>query len=56
MRSEPVLTAASVSGALIVLASVFGVVLDTGLVETLIAALLPIVLALIAQAKVSPVR
>jgi hypothetical protein len=55
MSSEPVLTAATVSGAIIALASVFGVVLDTGLVETLIAAVLPIALAFIARAKVAPV-
>lgn len=51
---EPVLSAAMVSGAIIALASVFGVVLNTGLLETTVASLLPIVLALIARAKVSP--
>jgi hypothetical protein len=55
IRNEPVLTAATVSGALIALAAVFGVVLDTGVVETLIASVLPIVLGFIARAKVSPV-
>jgi hypothetical protein len=55
MNTEPVLTAATVSGAVIALASVFGIVLETGLVETLIAALLPIILALVARARVSPV-
>jgi hypothetical protein len=55
IKNEPVLTAATVSGALIALASIFHVVLDTGAVETVVTALLPIVLALIARAKVSPV-
>ncbi len=55
IRSEPVLTAATVSGALIALASVFGVVLDLGTVEAIVTAVLPIALALIARAKVSPV-
>lgn len=54
IKSEPVLTAATVSGALIALAAIFHVVLDTALAETLVATLLPIVLAFVARAKVSP--
>lgn len=55
MRREPVLTAATISGVIVALASVFGVVLDLSVVQTLIAALLPIALALFARQKVTPV-
>jgi hypothetical protein len=55
IKNEPVLTAATVSAAIIALASVFGVVLDLTTVQTVVTALLPIALAFIARAKVSPV-
>lgn len=56
MKREPVVTAATISGIVIALASAFNVVLDAGTVETVIAAVLPIALSFIARAKVRPVR
>ena len=53
-KAEPVLTASAVTGVLIAIAAIFHVVLDTSLVETLVAALLPIALSLFARAKVTP--
>lgn len=55
IRNEPVVTAATVSGVVIALAAAFHVVLDTGTVETVIAAVLPILLSFVARAKVSPI-
>lgn len=55
IRNEPVLTAATVSGALVALAAAFNVVLDTGTVETIVAAVLPVVFALFARLKTTPV-
>jgi len=54
-KVEPVLTAATISGVLIAVAALFNVVLETGTVETIIAAVLPIVLGLFARAKVTPI-
>lgn len=54
MKTEPVLSAATISGVIIALAAAFHVVLDTGTVETVIAAVLPVVLSLFARAKVTP--
>jgi hypothetical protein len=54
-KVEPVLTAATISGVLIAVAALFNVVLETGTVETIIAAGLPIVLGLFARAKVTPI-
>jgi len=51
---EPVVTAATISGLLIALASIFNVVLNVGTVETVVVAVLPVVLSLVARAKVSP--
>jgi hypothetical protein len=53
-KVEPVLTAATISGVIIAVAALFNVVLETGLVETIIAALLPIALGVFARAKVTP--
>lgn len=53
-KVEPVLTAATISGLIIAAAAVFNIVLETGTVETIIAAVLPIVLGLFARAKVTP--
>lgn len=53
-KVEPVITAATISGVIIAVAALFNVVLDTGTVETIIAACLPIVLGLFARAKVTP--
>lgn len=55
MKSEPVVTASAVTGVLIALAGIFHIVLDTSLVETLVAALLPVALSLFARAKVTPI-
>lgn len=52
---EPVLIAATVSGVLIALAAKFNVVLDTGVTETIVAAVLPIFVSLFARANVRPV-
>jgi membrane protein implicated in regulation of membrane protease activity len=53
-QTEPVLTAAAVAGAIIAIAAIFGVVLDTNTVETIVAALLPVLLAVIARRAVTP--
>ncbi len=55
IRENPVVTAATISGVIIALASAFHVVLNAGTVETVIAAVLPILLSLVARAKVSPI-
>lgn len=55
-KQEPVLTAAGISGVIVALAAIFGVVLDTGLIETIVAAVLPIVLAFFARRRVTPVK
>lgn len=56
MTSEPVLTASAVSGAIIALLSIFNVGNgDVGTIETIVAAVLPVVLSLLARAKVTPV-
>lgn len=55
MSNEPVLTAALISGLIVSLASAFDLVLELGTVETVVAAVLPIVASLFARAKVSPV-
>lgn len=54
MKREPVLTAATIAGILIALGSVFGVVIDADTATTIAAALLPIIAALFARAKVTP--
>jgi hypothetical protein len=56
MKSEPVLTAATISGVLVALAAIFNVVLDTGTVETIIVAVLPVLLSLFGRARVTPVK
>jgi len=53
--NEPVLLAAFISGVIISLAAKFNIVLDTGTAETITAALLPVIAALFARFKVSPV-
>lgn len=55
MKSEPVVTAAAIAGVIVAIAAAFNVVLDTGTVETVIVAVLPIVLSLFARSKVTPV-
>ena len=54
MKNEPVVTAATVAGVIVALAAIFNVALDTGAVETVIVAVLPIALSLVARAKVTP--
>jgi hypothetical protein len=54
MKSEPVVTAASVAGLIVAGASIFNVVLDLSTVQTVVAALLPVVASLFARAKVTP--
>jgi hypothetical protein len=56
MNNEPVVTAAVVSGIIVSLASVFNIVIDPDTVTTVVAALLPVVLALFARQKVTPVE
>lgn len=55
MHSEPVLMATTVAAAIVALASIFDVVLELSTVETIIAAVLPIIAGLIAREKVTPV-
>ena len=54
MKSEPVLTAATLSGIIIAVLSIFHVGVDPSTVEAVIAAVLPIILAVLARAKVTP--
>lgn len=56
MKNEPVLTAASIVSAIIAVASVFNVVIDPDTLTTIVTALLPIVAALIARRRVTPVK
>jgi hypothetical protein len=56
MSNEPVLTAASVSAAIVALASVGGVVLDLSTVQTIIVVVLPLVAALVGRSRVTPLR
>jgi hypothetical protein len=56
LKTEPVLTAASISAAVVALASVFGVVLNLDTVSTVVVVLLPLAAALYARFKVSPVK
>jgi predicted nucleic acid-binding protein len=53
-KVEPVLTAATISGIIVAVAAACNVVLETGTIETILAAVLPIVLGLFARAKVTP--
>lgn len=56
MKTEPVVSFATLSGVVIALAAAFHVVLDTSTVETVIAAVLPVVLSFLARRKVTPVK
>lgn len=56
MSREPVITASAVSGVIIALLSIFNVgSVDIGTIETIVAAVLPVALSLLARAKVTPV-
>lgn len=54
MKSEPVVLAGTVSGAIIALLSAFGGI-DAGVLETAVVALWPVALSFLARAKVTPV-
>lgn len=54
-KTEPVLTAAFIAGAIVALASTFHIVLALGTVTTVVTAVLPIIAALWARSKVTPV-
>jgi hypothetical protein len=54
MKTEPVLTASVIAGAIIALASLFDVVLDISTTETIVTALLPVIAGLLARRKVTP--
>lgn len=55
MKNEPVVTAAAVAGVIVSLASLFGVVLEIGTVETVVVAVLPLIASLFARKNVTPV-
>lgn len=52
---EPVLAAAAVAGLVVSLLSAFNVVLDLGTVETIVASVIPLITAVLARGKVTPV-
>jgi hypothetical protein len=56
MRSEPVLTATTIAGVIVALASIFHVVLDLGTVQTIITAVLPVIAGLLARQHVTPTK
>lgn len=56
MNSEPVITASAISGVIIALLSIFNVGnVDAGAIETIVVAVLPFALSLLARAKVTPI-
>jgi len=55
MKNEPVLTIGTVTGILVALAAILVPNLDAGTLEAAIAAVVPVVAALIARFKVTPV-
>lgn len=55
MKKEPVLSAATISGAIILVLGLFHVGVNVGTVQAIVAAVLPIIAALIARNKVTPV-
>lgn len=54
MRTEPVVSAAAVSGLIVTVASLFNVVLDLSTVQTAVVANLPLAFSLLARRKVTP--
>ena len=55
MTAEPVITASAVSGVIIALLSIFNVGnVDAGAIETIVVAVLPVVLSVFARARVTP--
>jgi hypothetical protein len=53
-RTEPVLTLGGIAAAIVALLAVFGVVVETSLIETLVAVLVPLALAVAARRHVTP--
>ena len=56
MSNEPVLSAAAISAAIVAVASAFNIVLDLSVVQTVVVALLPLLAAVVARDKVTPVK
>lgn len=54
-KTEPVLTAGVIAGAIVAVLAIFGVILDTSTVETVIVSVLPFLLSIFARGKVSPI-
>lgn len=55
VKNEPVVSAAAVAGIIVALASLLHVGLDIGTVQTVVVAVLPVILSIFARAKVTPV-
>ena len=55
MSKEPVLTAGTITGIIIALDAIIFPDIDAGTIETAIASFLPIIAAVFARAKVTPV-
>lgn len=55
MKNEPVLSIGAIAAAVVAVLALFHVVLDTNTVETVVAVVIPLVAALIARDKVTPV-
>ncbi len=56
MQKEPVTLIAAIAVVVVTLAAVFGVVLNTGVVETLIVDVVFMVTAILQRSKVTPVK
>jgi hypothetical protein len=56
IKTEPVLTIGGIAAAIVAVCAIFHVVLDTSAVETILAVVVPLVLSLVARAKVTPVK
>jgi hypothetical protein len=53
-KTEPVLTLGGISAAIIAVLAIFGVVVETSLVETLVAVAVPLILSAVARSQVTP--
>jgi hypothetical protein len=51
---EPVLTLGGIAAAIVAILAIFGVVVETSLVETLVAVVVPLILAGVARLQVTP--
>lgn len=56
VKREPVVTAGTVTGIIVALAAIFLPDIDAGTIETAIASVLPIIAAIFARSKVTPVK